>query len=66
MTEEIIVKVQSMFPNCQKYNKCCRIDKPFWDELNEKVKDWKPVKQPFRIKNVKLVHTKPPKGFEGW
>ena len=66
-----IIPVQHMFPNCQvKYKtnckdmKSCDKDKEFWDKLNEKIKDWKPVKQPFRTTNVKLEHKKPPKGFE--
>jgi len=66
LPDEMTVKVQRMFPNCQKYEKCCRIDKPFWDELEAKTKEIKYVKQPFRIKEVKLNITKPPEGFEGW
>jgi len=57
--EEIVVRVQRMFPNCQKYEKCCRIDKPFWDELEAKLKQIEYTKQPFRI-----IKTDPPEGFE--
>ena len=87
--KKVVIPVQHMFPNCQvKYKtkcedmKSCNKDKDFWDKLDKKVKDWKPVKQPFRTKNVKpkrgvldrLRKTfglkerglKPPKGFEGW
>ena len=34
--EEITVKVQRMFPNCQKYKKCC--DESGTEEMMEKVK----------------------------
>ena len=63
---DIIVRVQRDFPNCQKYDKCCRMDRPFWDELEAKTKDVKYVKQPFRIKELKLKITKPPEGFENY
>ncbi len=69
--KKVVIPVQHMFPNCQvKYKtkckdmKSCDKDKEFWDKLNKKLKDWKPVKQPFRTKNVKLELKKPPKGFE--
>jgi len=58
----MIVKVQKMFPNCQKYKKCCIEDKEFWEKLDKKVKEQKPQPQPFRRK--KINH--PPEGFEGW
>jgi len=62
--DEVVVKAQRMFPNCQKYKKCCSDDKEFWDKLDKKVKEWKPLKHNFRIKNLKLEYKKPPKGFE--
>ena len=66
LKDEIIVRVQRDFPNCQKYTKCCRVDKPFWDELNSKLKEIEHKKQPFREKRVTIIHTKPPEGFDGW
>jgi len=36
MTDEITVKVQRMFPNCEKYNKCC--SDSGYEELMAKVK----------------------------
>jgi len=63
---EKIVPTQEMFPNCKKYDKCCRVDKPFWDELEEKKKEIKYIEQPFRIKDIKLNITKPPEGFENY
>ena len=60
--DEIVVKVQRMFPNCAKYVKCCTDDKEFWNKLDAKVKSVKPVKQPFR--RQKINHE--PTGFEGW
>lgn len=69
---EMIVPLQRDFPNCEnKYSKCCRIDKPFWDELEAKLKEIEYRKQPFRLKDVDLTEStwsnsgrKPPKGFE--
>ena len=67
MEDEIIVRVQRDFPNCQKYKKCCTDDKEFWDKLEAKLKVIEQTKQPFRIKNIK---TPPflitPEGFDGW
>lgn len=60
------VKVQQIFPNCQKYDKCCKDNKKFWENLGERTKIIKYREQPFRTKPVKLEFTKPPKGFEGW
>jgi len=31
--DEIILPVQHMFPNCQKYKKCCSDDKEFWNKV---------------------------------
>ena len=62
---DVIVRVQRDFPNCQKYDKCCRMDKPFWDELEAKTKDIKYNKQPFRLQALdKFKYEKPPPGFE--
>ena len=36
MKDEITVKVQRMFPNCEKYNKCCTDSG--YEELMDKVK----------------------------
>jgi len=58
--DEITVRVQRDFPNCQKYNKCCRIDKPFWDELKQKLKQIEYRKHPFRLKK----QNDPPEGFK--
>lgn len=62
---EKIVPLQRDFPNCEnKYNKCCRIDKPFWDELEAKLKEIDYSKQPFRIKeDKKNLNLIPPKEF---
>jgi len=64
--DEIIVPVQRMFPNCRKYSKCCTDDREFWDVLQERVKSFKPKKQPFRVWSIELGLGKPPGGFEGW
>ena len=67
MEDEKVVPVQDMFPNCRKYDKCCSKDKPFWDELNEKLKEISYLKQPFRTKAVlTAIENKAPEGFEGW
>ena len=50
--EERIVRVQQMFPNCQKYKKCCVDDAEFWKKYEAKVKS--------------LLDYKAPEGFEGW
>ena len=67
LPEEMTVRVQQMFPNCQKYEKCCRIDKPFWDELEAKLKDIEYRQQPFRLQPLdKFEYKKPPEGFENY
>ena len=70
--DEITVKVQQMFPNCQKYNSCCsesgteEMMKKF-DNMNEE-----PIKvdtdntNRIKWKKKRIVKRKPPKGFEGW
>lgn len=62
---EKIVPLQRDFPNCEtKYSKCCRIDKPFWDELEAKMKEIEYRKQPFRVKVEKTyLNLIPPKDF---
>ena len=74
--DEIIVKVQSMFPNCQKYEPCCKesgteemmkkfkamIDKPI-ERINHRVKNGTRLRI---IKKVKPVKKNPfPDGEEG-
>ena len=63
---EIIVPVQHMWPNCRKYSKCCSDNQEFWDELQKRLEEWKPKKQPFRTLTVKSNLGKAPEGFEGW
>ena len=65
---EKVVPVQRMFPNCQKYSKCCRMDKPFWDELEAKLKQIEYKKQPFRLKNLlaPISSRETPEDFKGW
>lgn len=69
VADELVVKVQSMFPNCEKYKSCCIIDKDFWNNIQNKLKELKKAKietvyQTPRRERVKLEHTKPPEGFE--
>ena len=64
LVDEITVKVQDMFPNCQKYAKCCKDNKKFWNNFGERTKVIKYKITPFRIENVKLNITKPPEDFE--
>ena len=44
----IEVRLQRMFPNCERYTKCCTDDAEFWDKLEAKTRRVKPIKQPFR------------------
>ena len=64
MKDEITVRVQRDFPNCQKYERCCKIDKPFWDELESKTKEIVYSKQAFRLQRFKIYHDEMPEGFE--
>ena len=72
--KKVIIPVQHMFPNCQvKYKTKCTdmktCDKEAMDKVAEKVKNWKDDKHFYFwrfLKEVKLEHKKPPKGFEGW
>lgn len=60
------VKVQQMFPNCRKYDKCCKDNKKFWKDLGEKTKVIGHRNQSFRISKIKLEFVKPPKDFIKW
>jgi len=60
------VRVQHMFPNCEKYKKCCTDDAEFWAKLEGRTITTPHKKTPFRIENIKLKFTKSPEGFEGW
>ncbi len=64
MNPEKILPLQRDFPNCGKYEDCCTKDEKFWDNLQERVKEINPKKQPLRIKKVNLEFTKTPEGFE--
>jgi hypothetical protein len=82
MNDEKIVKVQRMFPNCQKYEKCCTKDKDFWKQLNgQKMPEVPSGDIPIQeIKHEQILHNvngykidpkrdnipKKPEGFEGW
>ena len=67
MKDEIVVKVQMMFPNCEKYKKCCTDDKEFWDKLEAKLKVIEQTKQPFRLKTLLMEQQlRTPEGFDGW
>ena len=75
--DEIIVKAQRMFPNCEKYKKCCTKDKDFWDKMSGQ-----PIVRPTvtEIKNEMILHNvngykidtkrdklgEKPDGFDGW
>ena len=59
--DEIIVKVQRMFPNCQKYTHCCDEN---WDKKLERVIKM-PIKVDYTIHNER-DRMKAPKDFEGW
>ena len=57
--EERIVKVQRMFPNCQKYTKCCT------DDDVKQVKFGTPMPK-IKMKKIELKITKPPEDFAGY
>jgi len=60
--DEIILPVQHMFPNCQKYKKCCREDKKFWDKVSESKEEIPEInKKPIMLKQEKM-----PEDFEGY
>ena len=59
--DEIVVKVQRMFPNCAKYSKCCSES---WDKKLENVQD---VPKPEIIVVWSKENTlKKPEEFDGW
>ncbi len=60
--EEITVRVQKMFPNCEKYKKCCTDDKEFWD----KMKEYKPYIPLSDLIAQQIKKQKSPEGFKGW
>ena len=64
--DEIVVKVQHMFPNCSKYNKCCTDDREFWDRLQMRTKIIKYRKKRFRPQPTTEYSDEVPEGFEGW
>ena len=57
--DEIVVKAQSMFPNCKKYKKCCTDDKEHWDKLDRRVKELQPIRivypQSFRTERQEYI-----------
>jgi len=57
--EERIVRVQKMFPNCQKYKKCCT------DDDVKQVKFGTPMPK-IKQKKVELFYSIPPEDFNGW
>jgi len=64
--DEIILPIQQMFPNCQRYKKCCRKDEEFW----KKVSEIKPLHNGFiptsYTKIIKPKNNPAPEGFVGW
>jgi len=58
--DEIIVKVQRMFPNCQKYTKCC--DESGMEEMMEKVKKVHNYKEVIDTMLYNVPTTKKPSG----
>jgi len=58
MKDEIIVKVQRMFPNCQKYTKCCD---EAWDKKLEHHINM-PIKVDYTLLTEKDIIS-PPKDF---
>ncbi len=64
--ERLFLRVQRMFPNCEKYKKCCTDDKEFWDKLEAKLKVIEQTKQPFRLKTLMKQQHRTPEDFYGW
>jgi acid phosphatase class B len=65
----MIVKVQRMFPNCEKYKKCCIKDKDFWDKLQKKSKELNIPKTNKVSLDSSIGHNsihEKPEGFEKW
>ena len=62
----LLVKTQSMFPNCSKYTKCCSDDKSFWDvveKMNKAGEVIVPEREPYTFKEIKQRKLIIPKGF---
>lgn len=57
------VRLQRMFPNCDRYTKCCTDDMEFWEKYQKRVKELKPKKQELRWKSAELRIKPTPKGF---
>ena len=54
MKDEIILRVQRMFPNCEKYNKCCVDDRAFWIKYQARLKELKPDKASYdKLRSIK-------------
>ena len=64
MTDEMVVKVQRMFPNCSKYPKGCKKNgcKDIPTTIDSVLHI--PTQTTYTLETRK--HIKPPKGFEGW
>lgn len=60
--KKVLIKVQQMFPNCQKYKKCCSDDSEFWKGLQQRLDDTPIRDQPFRH----LDRNNAPEDFERW
>lgn len=59
--EHIKMRIQRMFPNCDKYNHCCDVN---WNPKLENVKD---VPQPEVISNKpRINNVKKPRWFDGF
>jgi len=62
--DEIILPVQQMFPNCQKYKQCCydtRINKMKHMEMEHRSPQYVEYTKIFWFKRYS-----PPEGFVGW
>lgn len=54
--DEIILPVQHMFPNCQKYKKCCSDDKEFWDKVEIQQNDGHLTEEKTRKGTIETKH----------
>jgi len=62
--DEVVLKVQQMFPNCQKYKECC-----FETRINKMKQMEMEHRGPSNFEYVKIFWFKnypAPEGFEGW
>ena len=57
------VRLQRMFPNCDRYTKCCDEDREFWKKYQERVKELKPNKTTLRRTIPNTIYPKTPVGF---